>query len=146
MKMGSKANRIIVAIDASPISETVMREAAEIARSLSSDVYVISVIPVPSLVMSESDVDSKEIRSQDDSYAVLHNSLITKYFSDTKLLVESKVLHGDPVKKICEFAESMNARLIVLGSRGMGHLQAFLLGSTSEGVLRNAKTSVMVVK
>ena len=144
--MGSRANRIIVAIDASPISETVMKEAAEVARSLSSDVYVISVIPVPSLVMSESDVDSEEARTQGDSYTALHNLLITKHFSDTKLLVESKILYGDPVKKICEFAESMNARLIALGSRSMGHVQAFLLGSTSEGVLRNAKTSVLVVK
>lgn len=144
--MGERKNRIVVAIDNSPISEVVIKEAAEVARSLKSDVYVVSVISMPSLVMSESDVDSKESKALEDEYLALHKNLITKYFSDTPLLVESKILRGDAVKKICWFAESINSRMIVMGSRGMGHFQAFLLGSTSEGVVRNSKVSVLVVK
>lgn len=144
--MVTKENRITVAIDNSPFSEIVMREASEIARSLGADVYVVSVINMPSLVMSESDLDTNEQRRLEDEYLTLHKKLITKYFSETKLLVESKILRGDPVKKICEFAENANCRMIILGSRGVGHLLSFFLGSTSEAVVRNSKISVLVVK
>jgi len=142
----AKANRIVVAVDSSPISDAVMREAAAIGQALASDVYVVSVVPMSSFAMSESDIDRKEAKSEGDSYVAMHKALMEKHFPDSKLLVESKVFYGDPVKKICEFAEAANARLIVLGNRGMGHLQALFLGSTSEGVLRGAKTSVLVVK
>jgi len=141
-----KENRIVVAVDLSPISELVMEEASMIAKSLNSDVQIISVISVPGLVVTESDVDRNESRGQEESYVALHKKLVDKYFSDSKLLVETKILYGDPVRKIAEYAEKTNSRMIVLGNRGMGRIQSFLLGSTSEGVIRNSKVSVLVVK
>ncbi|MEN3052341.1 MAG: universal stress protein [Candidatus Methanosuratincola petrocarbonis] len=139
-------NRIVVAVDLSPVSDSVVGEASEIAKALNSDVQLISVIPVPGLAMAEGDLDRKDFRIQEEDYAALHRRLVEKHFSDSKLLVETRILYGDPAKKIAEYAEKTNSRLIVLGNRGMGKIQSFLLGSTSEGVIRNSRVSVLVVK
>jgi len=63
----------------------------------------------------------------------------------TTTLVESRVPHGNPVNKICEYAEISHPDLMVVGSRGAGRLKR-LLGSVSEGVSRNARCSVMIVR
>jgi nucleotide-binding universal stress UspA family protein len=62
-----------------------------------------------------------------------------------KPIVESRALYGNPVNKICEYAHISHADLMVVGSRGTGRLKR-LLGSVSEGVSRNARCSVMIVR
>lgn len=51
--------------------------------------------------------------------------------------------HG---KAISEFAKTINADLIVLGTRGSTNLHDILLGSTAEHVLRDAKRSILAVR
>ncbi|NJM17297.1 MAG: universal stress protein [Richelia sp. RM2_1_2] len=53
---------------------------------------------------------------------------------------------GEPGKKICEFAQSWGADLIVLGSRGHSGITEVLLGSVSNYVIHHACCSVLVVK
>ncbi len=68
-------------------------------------------------------------------------------------------LEGYPGAKLCEFGESVDADLIVLGSRGLGELKRSLcwkmsiadfsrmiLGSVSSYVVQNSRKSVLVVR
>ena len=55
------------------------------------------------------------------------------------------VVDGSPVEAICDIAERESADLIVVGARGMSGLETAVFGSTTEGVLRKADTSVLVV-
>jgi nucleotide-binding universal stress UspA family protein len=55
-------------------------------------------------------------------------------------------ISGDTVDTIVALADSKDADLIVVGSRGRGPITAALLGSVSRGVLREAKRPVLVVK
>ena len=52
---------------------------------------------------------------------------------------------GHPVATIIEVAQREQCDLIVLGARGQSGLETFLLGSVSEGVLRHASCSVLIV-
>jgi nucleotide-binding universal stress UspA family protein len=60
--------------------------------------------------------------------------------SHTKLLV------GDAAKEIVQFADSIDADLIVVGSRGHGTISSALLGSVSRGILHEARRPVLVVR
>jgi nucleotide-binding universal stress UspA family protein len=62
------------------------------------------------------------------------------------ILIESRILHGDPAKKIVKYADEINADLIIIGSRGRGRLASALLGSVAEHVARHSKCSILIVK
>jgi len=57
-----------------------------------------------------------------------------------------KVIKGHVFSSIIKYASDNNSDLIVIGSHGYSGLTHFLLGSTSEKVLRSAICPVMIVK
>ena len=56
------------------------------------------------------------------------------------------IRHGLPGPEICAAAEAHGARLIVMGSRGLGPFAGAVLGSVSSYVLRHAPCSVLLVR
>ena len=56
------------------------------------------------------------------------------------------LLRGDTVDEIVAFADSHDADLIVVGSRGRGAIAGALLGSVSRGILGESKRPVMIVR
>jgi nucleotide-binding universal stress UspA family protein len=58
----------------------------------------------------------------------------------------TKLASGDPVEEIIRYADTIEADLIVVGSRGHGAVSSVLLGSVSRGVLHNANRPVAVVR
>jgi nucleotide-binding universal stress UspA family protein len=60
--------------------------------------------------------------------------------------VERQVGLGRPVDEIVEATARPDVDFVVLGARGLGALERFLLGSVSEGVLRHADRPVLIVK
>jgi nucleotide-binding universal stress UspA family protein len=59
---------------------------------------------------------------------------------------QAKVEIGFPKQEILEFAQQINADLIVVGSHGRSGLGAALLGSTANSILHGAKCDVLVVR
>ena len=60
--------------------------------------------------------------------------------------IETSVVVGDPVKTILETAKRYNPDLLVLGSRGLGYVQEWLVGSVSYHVASQASCPVLVIK
>jgi nucleotide-binding universal stress UspA family protein len=60
--------------------------------------------------------------------------------------VTTSVLEGHPASIIVEAAEQQKADLIVVGSRGLGGISRFWLGSVASAVVRNARCSVEIVR
>ncbi len=59
---------------------------------------------------------------------------------------EQKVIKGQPAEAIVKEAQSQQADLIIMGSRGLGGLQSLILGSVSKSVCNNVGCPVLVVK
>ena len=62
------------------------------------------------------------------------------------VLARSTLLQGNVVDEIVAYADERDVDLIVLGSRGHGLLAGALLGSVSQGVVRESKLPVVVVR
>jgi nucleotide-binding universal stress UspA family protein len=55
-------------------------------------------------------------------------------------------LKGRPADEIVAYADSIDADLIVVGSRGHGTLTNALIGSVSRDVLRESRRPVLIVR
>lgn len=141
-----RISKIVAAVDQSDYSKTIMEKASIISTAFNSDVYIVSVVKMPKLAAEENDVLMSEIKNEENEIIEHHKKLIEKYFLSTNLLVESEVLHGNPASKICEFAKSVSADLIIIANTGKSGFRRVLLGSTSEAVSHNAPCSVLIVK
>lgn len=61
-------------------------------------------------------------------------------------LAATEIRSGDPTSSLLEVATDEGADLIVVGAHGQSAIERFLLGSVSDGLLRHAPCSVLVVK
>ncbi|MOA44126.1 Stress response protein NhaX [compost metagenome] len=57
-----------------------------------------------------------------------------------------EMLQGSPADVILKYAKSHDNDVIVIGSRGLGTIREFVLGSVSHNVVQNAKIPVLVIK
>lgn len=59
--------------------------------------------------------------------------------------VETVARNGKPSREILDFARSMQADMVVTGSRGAGLVDRILVGSTATGLIRGAHCAVLAV-
>lgn len=57
-----------------------------------------------------------------------------------------EMIQGAPAEVILEYAKQNDIDLIVIGSRGLGGIREFVLGSVSHNVVQHAKIPVLIVK
>ena len=139
--------RVLVALDLSPATETVLRVAEELASSLGAELRLVHVAaPEPEFVGY--DVDSPALRdTHAAAYREEHRRLqdLAEAARGRGGTVKALLIQGPTVEKILEEAERLDAGLVVVGSHGRGALARVLLGSVSEGVLRGSRRPVLVV-
>ncbi|MNY55760.1 Stress response protein NhaX [compost metagenome] len=57
-----------------------------------------------------------------------------------------ELLQGSPAEVILNYAKEQGVDVIVIGSRGLGGIREFVLGSVSHNVVQSARIPVLVVK
>lgn len=122
--------RILVGIDGSDHSLWALMEAINIAKKFSGFLKVITVYRQG----KEEDAE----RSQQKTKQYLEKEKINSTFS--------AILGSNPSRALVETAKNENFDLIVVGSRGLGSVTSFLLGSVSRKVVSDAPCDVLVVK
>jgi nucleotide-binding universal stress UspA family protein len=60
--------------------------------------------------------------------------------------VKTEVRRGVPLTEVLRAVSASRADLVVLGARGVGGVERWLLGSVAEGTLARAPVSVLLVK
>ena len=138
---------ILAAIDFSEISSTVIDQAAAIAKSFSSKLWLIHVAaPEPDFVgydtgpQTERDWRAQTLRKEHRYLQDKALELETAGIKVTPLLVQ-----GATVETILNEAAKLKAEMIVIGSHGRSALYKTLVGSVSEGIVRQASCPVLIV-
>ncbi len=56
------------------------------------------------------------------------------------------IMNGTPHKKIAEYVNSQQAELVIMATQGLVGLDRFLLGSTTERIIRSVNTQILTLK
>lgn len=149
----SEVQKIVVAFDDSPISDTIITRIAE--RPWRNNVEFICLTAIPTLtqyfygVQDSHEIDSLEIAHKEKiRLAKEHLEQISKTIKSKipHISVSYEVLEGDPREVVVDKAKECNAALIVVGQKGKNWMDRLLIGSVSEAIATWATCSVAVVK
>jgi nucleotide-binding universal stress UspA family protein len=142
---GPAPDRVVVGIDGSPLSLGAARFAFAEARRLGRGVTAVHtwLQPVASghdtFVPMVTDLDAL----QRENEALLSESLADLLADCPDVDVRKVTVQNTPAAALIE--ASMDARLLVVGSRGRSPFAGLLLGSTSQAVLHRAGCPVAIV-
>ncbi|WP_374574427.1 universal stress protein [Acinetobacter sp.] len=141
---------ILVPVDESPISYAAVEQALALAKSLNSQVTVMSVIAVDPFF----GVDFYKVAPAITDYFMQAEKNAKERLEDIKqsfirdgIEVDVKLIHGvSPSEGIIQVADEVSADLIIMGSHGRTGLQKVMLGSVAQNVLTQSPIPVLIVK
>ena len=147
--------KILVTVDGSEHSMKAAEIASDIASACGSKLIILTVIKThqsPKLSAELQAYAKLEHIGDADFEAIksLSNDLLSRVESSARGKgvkdIDKKVETGPVARTIVAVAKKSEADIIVIGSRGMGNIEATLLGGVSHRVELLAKCSVLTVK
>lgn len=156
-------DKILVALDRSPLADPVFDRALEIAKVKSAALMVLHVLsgeeegsplPIPPGMdrLHWSPGSELTLESWRQQWATFEGECLEDLQSRTArantvgIVAQFRQVTGSAGRTICEVASTWGADAIVLGTRGRSGPIEFLLGSTSNYVVHRAPCTVLVVK
>ncbi|MFT5701320.1 MAG: nucleotide-binding universal stress UspA family protein [Desulforhopalus sp.] len=138
---------ILTCVDFSESMGKVVEKAEEIAEAVSAKLWLLHVAePEPDFVgyevgpQSVRDSLSKRFHKEHRQIQDIAEQMRQNGIDTTALLVQ-----GSTVETILMKASKISADMIVVGTHGKGRVYRLLVGSVSEGILRKANCSILVV-
>lgn len=139
-------NQILAAIDGSQESEWAFKKSIELAKRHQAALNLIHVVDTRSYSAM-----TKRVPDVDDEVFAYGKRLLEKYQAEAQAAgltdVKIFVTPGSPKKVISvDYANKLNADLIVCGAQGLNAFQKFVMGSVSQHIVSNSPCDVLVVR
>jgi nucleotide-binding universal stress UspA family protein len=144
--------KILVATDGSEPAKHAVEYAAETAEKYGANLLILTVVPPPAVIFTD-------VGGFTADYSLDYGKAITSYhvgvLEDAKkslkekypeLNVSTQIKKGYVAKKIVKASEDSEVDLIVIGSRGLGRLAGWFLGSVTNYVVNHCTKPILVVK
>lgn len=139
--------RILLAYDGSESGQKALLDCRDIAQWSQSELYLIAVMPSPAVYIAVDGGFYDSGRDEEDKQrfkAILEDGL--RRLKDAGRAATGEMLVGDAVQEITEYAQKINADLIVVGHKHLkGWAARWWRGSTSASLIENAHCNVLVV-
>lgn len=145
--MSSQNSPIVVGVDGSGVSATLLRWAAADALGKGAPLHVVQVSKPQVLRMfAPEPVWPSGAVSTDDEPREHHlKQLVAEALADLPVEHTVEVAHGDPAGVLIDIAGQRSAQLLVVGRRGWGGITRLLLGSVSDKCAVHAPCPVVVI-
>lgn len=144
--------KILVGLDGSTHGIAATREAVELAKAPGAELHLLTITRPYKVSPKLRQFLEAENLVGEPKYVMddMTNSIV----SDAKDIateaglknVKTVVREGKPARALLDYAKSNGIDLIVVGSRGVGEIDAALLGSVSQKVSMLSNCTVMIVR
>ena len=132
-----KIDNVVITLDGSALSETIIPYAADAARSLSAGLFLVQVLPVqpptpPALEKSD---------LNEAAYLHVKAAAIKKRYN---LDAQWEVLHGDTTQAICQYVATMPNTLLAMTTHARGGIERAIVGSVAGACVRRANAPMLL--
>jgi nucleotide-binding universal stress UspA family protein len=136
-------NRILVAVDGSAGADHAVDVGAQLAKGLSAELGLVSVVDPAAAVSMEAGPPSLDLLAmlREEAKGTLERALQRAGGTATALQRE-----GAPATEIINAAKQWGAAIVVLGTHGRTGLGRLLMGSTAENVSRHSPVPVLITR
>ncbi len=149
-------NKVLATVDGSDFSEKAGYTAAQIALRYSKQLYIIHVAKYPPNSLGVGGTHTvavglplpDPIADQLKKRAVASMDRIAAYATKLSVSTSKRIIETSSsiVESVANYAYQNNIDLIVVGAKGLNAFSSALMGSVSEGIVQEARCSVMVIK
>jgi nucleotide-binding universal stress UspA family protein len=141
MDMEAPVNVILVGVDFDEGALPVIEHAKREAERMNAEVVIAHVVQVPAYTYPGLEGGMMPVYQDELTKAAKEG--LEKFA--TSYGVRGFVRTGDPADEMLALATELGAALVVMGTHGRGALSHFLLGSTTEKLIRKSPLPVLVV-
>jgi len=138
-------DKILVAIDGSDQSNHALSEAIRVAKFTGAAMTLVHVNSVRTSGYIISAAEQLGQILEENGKAALEEAK-KMVAAECDGPVDALLLEGDAADRIVETAHNGGYDLIVIGPRGLSKLSGLILGSVSQGVIKNSPCPVLLVK
>lgn len=145
--------KILVPVDGSEKAAKAAQQAADLASKLGAEMALLYVVPSLSPLVDTSYFSP-------DRFGNIQTAILEEFqrqgqeilkkvqegLSGYNLNITTEVASGHPADEICKIAKEGDYDLVVMGSRGLGEIKGYLMGSVSNRVSRHAASPVLIVR
>ena len=142
----TRLKRILVPIDFSESSSKALRYALAFAKQFDAQIHCLHTVEIPygtgeGAIVIESDAFQKKLHEKSKAQ-------MTAFLRDHGAAAsqECAIRSGTAYREIVDASEDRDIDLIIMGTHGRSAVGRFLLGSTTERVVRHAHCPVLVVR
>ena len=131
---------VVVGLDGSWNAQRALAVAADLARSFDVDLAVFHALGLMTVI------EGRHVPSEghrDDIERLLRTEWCRALQGDPSLRWRAEIVYGSPADVLLNLGRDLDASFVVVGSRGVGDVQA--LGSTSHHVMHDCDRPVVVV-
>ena len=134
--------RILVPTDGSVGSAHVALQAIDIAETYDATIHVLHVVDESVRAFVAGFGDESELDDRGKEAVERVAAMARAHDVDVVTAIED----GDPARHIVEYADEIDADLIVAGTHGRSGVERRLIGSVAERLVRRARCPVMTVR
>lgn len=137
-------DKILLPTDGSDVSERATEKAIELAQHFDAELHFVYVVAPIEHTTVEGNMTTEMNQLKTVGEEILQEETENALSKNVDSI--SSVLIGSPYKEIVHYADENDIDLIVMGTQGRSGAKRFLLGSTTERVIRHTDLEVLTVQ
>lgn len=140
---------ILVPVDGSETSLSVVKHAADIAKAFNSKITVVQVMTLDPYIAAEyiSNGQSNQLIERAREFIQDNINTAKESFLAEGVQVETRLLEGENITHtLAQAVNDLKIDLVVLSSHGRTGLKKIIMGSVAQGLLTELQVPVLVVK
>jgi nucleotide-binding universal stress UspA family protein len=139
--------RVLIATDGSDSAREALEFGLDLAAEQHAGAYVLRVAePVDVMPYTGFGFIAPTLPHELDEHDRKSLEEAVELAAEKGVEVKAELLKGNPADEIVAFADTIDADLIVVGSRGHGAIASAVIGSVSRSVLHESRRPVLVVR